>query len=139
MAGRPTKLNHQIADEIVKLLRAGNYVETACNYVGLHKDTFYHWMKRGERANRQDRAGGFVEFSDAIKKAMAHAEVRALLAIQKGGLGWQGSAWFLERRHRDRWCSNTRLDHRMTVANGNKRKIEALKQTMFADVFKSNE
>lgn len=47
----------------------------------------------------------FVEFLEATKRADGEAEMRALLEIQKAGKDtWQANAWFLERRHKDRWA-----------------------------------
>lgn len=46
--GRPSKLTPERQDEIVELLKAGNYVETACALVGVGRSTFYDWMEKAE-------------------------------------------------------------------------------------------
>ena len=47
--GRPEKLTPKLQDDIVKVIRSGNYIETACAFVGINKTTFYDWLKRGAR------------------------------------------------------------------------------------------
>ena len=47
--GRPAKLTKEIIEQIATLVRAGNYIETACNFVGLSKDTYFRWAREGAR------------------------------------------------------------------------------------------
>lgn len=103
MAGRPTKLTPELQNEICGLLGKGNFVETVCDFVGLSKNTFYDWIKRGERAWKVDIDGGFVEFSDAVKKAITFVEMQTMGELKAGGMNWQAKAWWLERRHPDKW------------------------------------
>lgn len=98
--GRPEKLTKQIQDVIVESLKAGNYVETAAAFAGIHKATLYDWLKKG--ANQS--SGKFREFSDAVKKAQAWSEDRDVkLIANAAGSQWQAAAWRLERRFPDRW------------------------------------
>lgn len=112
--GRPTKLTPELQAEMVNIIRGGNYVETACAYVGLNKSTFYDWMKRGareiDRVKKNPKARVrkdeqiYVEFSNAIKKAEAEAEARDVLIIAKAAESqWQAAAWRLERRLPSKW------------------------------------
>lgn len=104
MAGQPSKLTPQITDQIRALLLAGNFVETVASFVGIHRDTFYEWIRRGERGWQVDiEPVNYVEFSDTIKKAMSQAEVLSLNDIRQRTDNWQAQAWFLERRHPDKW------------------------------------
>lgn len=112
--GRPTKLTPELQEEMIKVIQAGNYVETACAFVGLSKNTFYDWLKRAaretERLAKNPRArmkkseAPYVEFSDAVKRAQGQAEVRDVLLIAKAAEHvWQAAAWRLERKFPDRW------------------------------------
>ena len=112
--GRPTKLTPELQAEMVNIIRGGNYVETACAYVGLNKTTFYDWMKRGARemdrvkknpkARVRKEEQVYVDFSNAIKKAEAEAEARDVLIIAKAAESqWQAAAWRLERRLPSKW------------------------------------
>lgn len=107
--GRPTKLTPEMQQQIVALLRNGNYVETVCDYVGISKETFYDWLRRGEVGGQRNTI--YVEFSDAAKKAISAAETIALSEIRTGVDNWQSRAWFLERRHRDRWGNKQAVEH----------------------------
>lgn len=110
---RPTKLTQELQDKIVDVIRAGNYIETAASFAGLSKNTLYDWMKRGAREReRIDNTGKkmlkkeqpFVEFSDAIEKALAEAEMRDVLRIGEASKSdWKAAAWRLERKFPQRW------------------------------------
>lgn len=112
MIGRPSKLTPALQNEIVKLLSEGNFVETVCDYVGLHKDTFYEWQRRGERAWQVDiEPVNYVAFSDAVKKAIAEVEKDTITDLRAGPLNWQAKAWWLERRHPDKWGNRQKVEH----------------------------
>ncbi len=100
---RPTKLTPELQKQICDFLTAGNFVETVCDYVGVCKFTFYEWIKRGERGWQIDIDGGYVEFSNAVKKAMSQVEMTTVHDLRKGPMNWQAKAWWLERRHPDKW------------------------------------
>ena len=99
--GRPTKLNEELQKRICDFLRQGAYVETAAAAAGIRKDAFYDWLKKGA-ANPKSIYG---QFSDAVAKAMADAELNDLICIsvaaKKGN--WSAAAWRLERRNPKRW------------------------------------
>lgn len=111
---RPTKLTPELQEDVLKVIRSGNYIETACAYVGINKSTFYDWLKRGAREKdrlaknprarvRKDEQP-FVDFSNAVEKALAHAEIRDVAIIGKAAEeNWQAAAWRLERKFPDRW------------------------------------
>jgi hypothetical protein len=50
------------------------------------------------------------EFESAIKQAKADFLDQAIDTIAKGGRGWQGLAWLLERRHADQFRRNTGME-----------------------------
>lgn len=112
--GRPVKLNKDIESKIILALKTGAYIETAAAYAGISKATFYEWLRRGEREKQRvnkntrnktrKRELPFVELSDAIKKALADAEIRDIMKIEQASkTQWQAAAWRLERRFPDRW------------------------------------
>ena len=118
--GRPTKLNIDTHNKIISAIRAGNYIETAAAYAGINKSTLYDWLKRGEREkqrvaqnpryNIRKSEKPYVEFSNAVEKALAEAEVRDVAIIAKAAEEqWQAAAWRLERKFPDRW-GRKRLD-----------------------------
>lgn len=106
--GRPSKISPEIQARVVQAIQAGNYLEVAAAYAGLSKDTLYRWMKAGARSS----SGPYREFSDAIQKALADAEVRDVALIAKAAADgeWTAAAWRLERKFPDRWGRRVRHD-----------------------------
>ena len=86
--GRPTKRTPERQQRLLSALAAGNTRTAACHYAGITRETLSSWLER------------FSEFSDAVKKAEADAEVRHVANIAKAAADgtWQASAWWLERR-----------------------------------------
>lgn len=120
--GRPTKLNQGVQQKIVTAIRAGNYIETAAAYAGINKTTLYDWLKRGAReqerfrknpkARVRKREAPYVEFSNAVEKALAEAEIRDVAIIGKAAEEqWQAAAWRLERKFPKRWGRQVALEH----------------------------
>ncbi len=104
---RPTGLTPDVQERICQAIRAGAPPETAAVYAGIGKSTYYAWMRRGERG-----AGPFVEFREAIKKALAEFEVRTVTLVQQAApADWQAAMTLLERRFPDRWGRWDRVDH----------------------------
>lgn len=117
--GRPTKLNEKVQADIVKVIQEGNYIETASAYAGIHKSTLYDWLKRGEREKQRVLKDGrrrikknerqYVEFSNAVEKALAESEMKDVSLIGKAAeTQWQASAWRLERKFPDKWGRRNR-------------------------------
>jgi hypothetical protein len=101
-------------NEIAQYLRAGNYIETTAALVGIHRDSVYEWLKRGNaeiervsksnRANIRKREAIFVEFTDTVKKAQAQSEAMLVGLIgQAAQKNWTAAAWRLERKYPDKW------------------------------------
>lgn len=102
-AGRKTKLTPELQEKFIRAQRAGNWVETCCDYVGINPDTYYEWMKRGERGEKRDAI--YVAFAEAVRTARASAEIESVARIRVSGQNgnWRADAWYLERSHPDRW------------------------------------
>lgn len=113
--GRPTKLTPEVAKKITWALRLGNFRKTAAAYAGVSERTLTEWLSRGSR----EESGLYADFYAEVMEAEQAAEVRALGAIhqamQRGD--WKAAAWFLERKHPDRYCvkSAVLLGHRLKI------------------------
>lgn len=107
--GRPTKLTKELQDKICHSILIGCYVETAVQAAGIHKDTFYEWLKKG---NKQ-KQGIYKDFTDAVNQSIADSEKRDVSIIDKAGqLGdWRAVAWRLERKHQTRWGYKQKIEH----------------------------
>lgn len=103
MAVARSKLTPELTERLAALIRLGTPVDVSAHAVGIHRDTFYEWMARGERdgpANRPHR-----EFRAVIVQAQAQAEATLVARISKAAKSgsWSAAAWLLERGHPERW------------------------------------
>jgi hypothetical protein len=100
-----TKLTPELQEKLLLHLRVGAYVETAAACAGIHKDTFYEWMKKGARG-----VAPYASFAAAVNKAVAESESRDLATILKAAQSqWQAAAWRLERRFPEKYGRNDRI------------------------------
>jgi transposase len=106
--GRRTKLTPELADEIAQTIESGNYAETAASASGIHKATFYRWLERGENAS----SGLYKDFHDAVRRAEALAEARAIRVVQDAmPKDWKAAMTYLERKFPERWGRRERHEH----------------------------
>jgi len=111
--GRPTKLTPELQERFVALVRAGNYIETVCNAVGIGSSTFYDWMERAEAGEQP-----YSDFADAVKSADGMAEMEAVEGIlTHAAETWQAFAWFLERRHPKRWRAVSKIEQDVKITD----------------------
>jgi hypothetical protein len=84
----------EVSEPLIKLLRSGVFITHACNAVGINPDTYYDWMKKGEKATK----GTYRQFYLDVRKARAEAIIRNVATIQKAAPdSWRAAAWWLER------------------------------------------
>lgn len=103
---RPTVLSPEVQLAIVTALAEGNYLATACQAAGITYSGFRWWQKRWEEGDPV--AQRFADFFESVNRASAVAERSALGGVRAGSPGWQGEAWFLERRFPRRWGKRDR-------------------------------
>jgi hypothetical protein len=89
--GRPAIITLALIEQVGQLIAKGLTEEQACLRVGINLSSF-----RTARSRNTD-------FEVAIKQAKADFLDQAIDTIAKGGRGWQGLAWLLERRHADQF------------------------------------
>lgn len=140
---RPTKLNFDTHNKIITAIRAGNYIETAAAYAGVNKSTLYEWLKRGEREKQRVAKNPryrirksekpYVEFSNAVEKALAEAEIRDVAIIAKAAEEqWQAAAWRLERKFPDRWGRKV-IEHKGSLEVKNDESIKRIEKQLEQD------
>jgi len=138
--GRPVKINPTIQAELVKMIQAGNYMETAAAFVGISISTMRDWIRRGEREAQRfiddpkarpiKSETPFMEFSAAIKKAQAAAEIRDVIIIGDAAReSWQAAAWRLERKYPEKWGRKDR--HEVSGPSGGPVQIEEIREKLF--------
>jgi len=95
------KFTPELAKEITQLIAKGNYLETAAAACGVSVAAVRTWIRDGRRA----KSGPKRNFAIAYKRAEAKAESEAVNGIRyHGRKTWQALAWYLERRHPNRWA-----------------------------------
>jgi hypothetical protein len=105
--GRPTDLTPTLQKKIVAMIRDGVSPEIAAVAAGISRATYYAWRARG----REESAGPYLDFLDAVEKAIAECEARAVHVVAKAfGKNWQAAMTLMERRFPDRWSRRDRLD-----------------------------
>ena len=118
---RPTKLTPDVQETITKALGLGCTFEAAANAAGIAYETFNEWRKRGkaeaerrqspriqEGAKQWNDEQPYLQFSEAIKKALGDRQARWLSQIEKAANNgnWQAAAWKLERTEPDSFGRN---------------------------------
>ncbi len=69
-------------------------------YAGIGRTTYYRWIHRGQEASD----GIYREFYEAVRRAMARAEVRAVMILRQAmAKDWRAAMCWLERRYPNRW------------------------------------
>jgi hypothetical protein len=105
-------------ERLLNALKVGHFVEEACKYAPLSKQTYYRWLREGELLDARAEAGetltpdeqGIRDLCDAIKAAEVSGQNLALDKIREAiNLGtWQAAAWFMERRNK-KWSNRTEV------------------------------
>ena len=54
---RPTKLTHDVIEDICNWLKLGYYQEDAATMAGISASTFYDWMKKGDEGQKALESG----------------------------------------------------------------------------------
>jgi transposase len=113
------KLTPTVAARIIRVLKAGNFLETAARAAGVHPNTLANWMKWGQdetdpdgkvlRKAREPYKSLVADFEEAI----AEGEQKLVTDIQNSG--WKGKLEILSRRFPNRWGRATRVQ--LTGAN----------------------
>ena len=138
---RQSNLNKKTQEEIVKILKSGNYIETAAAMVGISKVSLYDWLKRGARERRAREQGQpanaaeskYIAFLSAVEKAQAEAEATMIAVINKASLeNWQAAAWKLERKFPARWGRQDRIVEQ-TEVDDEQRNIEQEDKEILSD------
>ena len=96
--GRPATITLAVVEDVARLIAKGMTEEQACIRAGINHAS----LRTAKHRN--------PEFETAIKEGQADYLDESLDIIGKGGRGWQGRAWILERRHGDQFRRNSSLE-----------------------------
>jgi hypothetical protein len=111
--GRPVVnfVDPVIKAQLIEYIRAGNYIQTACNALGISDDFYYRIQEYADQGRTQ-----FIELLRDLKKAEADAEIMLTGRMLLGGANFLPSATMLERRFRDRYGRSDRHQIDATVS-----------------------
>jgi transposase len=113
------KLTPAVAARIIRMLKAGNYLQTAASAAGVHKNTLTNWMKWGADEFNEDgtlkKKGRepFRSFVFDLEEAISDGEQSLVASINASG--WKGKMEILARRFPERWGRTNRVQ--LTGAN----------------------
>ena len=94
------KYKKEIIEDVIKNISSGLNIQDSCQLAGIHKDTYYQWLKKKP------------DFADAIKNAELKCKKRALILIQKAGeTDWRALGWFLERKFQNEFAIKQKVEH----------------------------
>ena len=116
--GAPSKLPPELTQQICDTISQGNYIEVACQAVGIDDATYYRYVALAKEAlekppeDRTESEESYIAFYDAVKKAHAVAELdlNAKIINPLYAKDWQRFAWILERTRQDRYALRSKLD-----------------------------
>jgi hypothetical protein len=92
------KYTPELVKQLLTYIEAGNYIQTACNAVGVTTTTYRDWLKR------------YPDFAESVHTAEAIAIARNVTIIQVAAkTSWQASAWWLERKFYNEWGRKTQV------------------------------
>jgi len=94
--GPRSKFNPDAAAQILTLVRAGNYPDTAAAFAGVAVSTLRAWVKDGMKGRTQE----LEDFARDLAAAEAVAEVAAVREMRRSP---REARRFLERRFSARW------------------------------------
>lgn len=85
-----------IMQRFISMIQTGNRIEVAAQYVGIHRDSLYEWMKRGSKESlrrlrpkykHKKSENDYVRFYETIQDAINFAEMRDLKTIDDAAQG----------------------------------------------------
>lgn len=103
--GKPSKLTEQVKEELLALIREGNYLDTACACVGVDYHTVREWIRRGTDSHpTRKNSVEYANFAKEYNKAKAEAEANMVRCVNKSAdKDWKAAAWKLARRDPLKW------------------------------------
>ena len=115
--GRKSKLDDARRDKLLKAIRVGNDKKVACALAGISEATLYRWL---ELAQKKNARAELREFRESLERAEAEAEVLKVSRIAQAADNgrWQAAAWWLERKHPERWGQQTKIKAEVSGPNG---------------------
>jgi hypothetical protein len=100
-----------LRERIMGLIKLGNFPLTAARACGVSEALWYKWLAAGREGKQP-----FQELVEAIKAAEGEAEAVAvgrINAAAKDPRHWTAAAWFLERKHPERFSQTVKVQQQV--------------------------
>lgn len=108
-----SKLTEELIQKASEYIAQGHYANVVCEFLGISEVTFYKYINLGKEDISNDVDSLFAKFVKSVKESEAKAEMRHLqniLKVANEGT-WTASAWYLERKHKNRWSIKQEVEH----------------------------
>lgn len=117
MAGRKSKLTEELTKTICENLELGLSYNLSCKAAWISFQTFNEWMKAGEEGTERK----YIDFYNKVQASEVICAKNALQRIREAAEAgtWSAAAWLLERRYREDFGRNERLDVKAETKNEN--------------------
>ena len=122
--GRPLALSESVIKKTYEILRAGNYRPVAARLLQIEWTTWMDWRRAGEIISKGLASGEvdaslmtrsqklYLKFYQAVVTGEAEAEAESLSLIRTASFdNWQAAAWYLSRKHPEKWSEKQRVEH----------------------------
>lgn len=103
--GAPSEFCEDVREKILAAVRRGNFLEVAAATAGIHKDTFFRWMRKGRKDLKEDLHSEYRDFYISIHTAQAEKEDQLVDVMQQHVMQGNVDAakFLLSRRYRSGW------------------------------------
>lgn len=108
--GRPSTLTDDVIKEVCQMLATvPAFPLTVAKACGIKERTWYAWLDTAKEAadKPEDQLthheAQCLKLAEWLDQADALGEVALLKDVRSGIPGWQGRAWMLQRRFKERW------------------------------------
>ena len=137
-----TKLTEKAIVQICLRLVKGVSIEAAAEAAGVHRVTFYNWLKKAQEPDASDL---HLKLASEVREAQAVAEetlveVMRRAAFEGSSGDWRAAAWLLARRHPDRWSEKREIQiSQEQKSDGTKEVLSMLAQLRETDEEESDD
>jgi hypothetical protein len=134
--GRPSLLTPELTEQLIAMLRVGNYVHVALRVVGIAGPTWRKWKARARSDAPEDAP--YRELATRVAGAMAEGQIRHVATISRAAdQDWRAATWLLERQCPELWGAvsvRLRADAEAPAEAETERAAEADMNDPFAEV-----
>lgn len=135
--GRPTSLTEDTIDKLGDLIaETAEYIEDACQALGIPRRNYYNWLKQGERDSEQELDTPQARFWHTLKAAESQGLVNLGTLWLENPRDFAAFATRGERRAPDKWGKRGEDSSGPRVVVVNLREAERLDRVLTAEEYR---